>query len=181
VAHIIRPKRPRRYPDPYIEPIFGSRGPCALCSTYANLTEDHIPPEAVGNDGSWVAHSYLTSAAADKQLIFGREFRGGIRFRTLCAECNNRLGAREDKALVDFFERVVKLVNSPLILNGIMRVSGTVLSMEKQSREFDLSAIKPEMLKNSLRTYCSKNPQSEFFEAVDQLLFSLPTIPTKPD
>lgn len=123
MTQIIKPKRPRRYPDPYITPIYGTHGPCALCRTYANLTEDHIPPETLGNDGSWIAHSYLTSAAGDKELIFGREFRGGIRFRTLCRDCNNGLGGREDKALADFFQRVLKLLNSPLILNPIMRVS----------------------------------------------------------
>ena len=123
MADIIKPGRPRRYPDPYIKPIFGTHGPCALCRTYANLTEDHIPPEAVGNNGSWIARSYLTNAAGNKELIFGREFRGGIRFRTLCTECNSGLGGREDKALVQFFDRVLKLVNSPLILNPIMRVS----------------------------------------------------------
>jgi hypothetical protein len=122
VASIIMPKRPRRYPDRYITPISGSHGPCALCRTYANLTEDHIPPEAVGNSGNWIARSYLANAAGDKELLFGREFRGGIRFRTLCAECNNGLGGREDKALADFFERVLKRVDSPLILNQIMRI-----------------------------------------------------------
>lgn len=120
---IITPLRPRRYPDPYITPVFGTRGPCALCRTYADLTEDHIPPEALGNDGRWIARSYLTSATGDKDLIFGRQSRGGIRFRTLCKECNNGLGGREDKALLDFFERTSKLTNSPLILSPLMRIS----------------------------------------------------------
>jgi hypothetical protein len=123
VTNIIKPERRRRYPDPYITPVSGARGPCALCRTYADLTEDHIPPESLGNGGRWVARSYLTTASADKELIFGREFRSGIRFRTLCKECNNGLGGREDKALADFFERVSKLINSPLILNNVMRVT----------------------------------------------------------
>jgi hypothetical protein len=122
MSQIIKPERRRRYPDPYITPIFGTRGNCALCRNYSDLTEDHIPPGAVGNDGRWIAHSYLTTASADKELIFGREFRSGIRFRTICADCNNKLGGREDKALTNFFEKTSKLLNSPLILTSTMRI-----------------------------------------------------------
>ena len=122
MPQIIKPDRRRRYPDPYIAPIFGTRGNCALCRSYGDLTEDHIPPGAVGNDGRWVAHSYHTAAGANRELIFGREFRSGIRFKTICAECNNKLGGREDKALVNFFERTLKLLNSPLILTSTMRI-----------------------------------------------------------
>jgi hypothetical protein len=54
-------------------------------------------------------------------------------------------------------------------------ISGTVTSMPKGKREFDVSALHPEMMKSFLSTYCTKKPESEFLEAVDQLLFSLPT------
>jgi hypothetical protein len=56
-------------------------------------------------------------------------------------------------------------------------ISGTVLSMPKQKREFDLSALKPDMVRNSLRVFCTEKPSSEFSDAVDHLLFSLPTRP----
>jgi hypothetical protein len=121
---IIRPPKPRRWPDPFIEPIYGKRGPCALCGYYSNLTENHVPPEAVGNFDRWNAQSFLTaSAAVNRDLYFGRRFSGGLRFRTICAECNNRLGGTRDKAIIAFFNEVRKLVESRLILRSIIHVS----------------------------------------------------------
>jgi hypothetical protein len=86
------------------------------------LTENHVPPEAVGNHNQWIARSYLAASTANQDLVYGRKFRGGVRFRTLCQDCNNGLGGREDKAIVDFFSRVRKLVESPIILSPIIRV-----------------------------------------------------------
>jgi hypothetical protein len=86
------------------------------------LTENHIPPQAVGNFDHWNAQSYLTVSAADRELFYGRRFNGGLRFKTLCAECNNGLGGKEDKAIINFFERVRKLLNSRVILLSRMQV-----------------------------------------------------------
>jgi hypothetical protein len=86
------------------------------------LTENHIPPEAVGNDGFWIGRSYLTAVSEGKEMFRGRAFKGGLRFRTLCHDCNTGLGGREDKAIIDFFDRVRKLVESRIITSPIVRV-----------------------------------------------------------
>ena len=122
MVEIIRPQKPRRFPDPYISPIFGSRGPCALCRQQSDLTENHVPPASVGNDDHWLAQSYMTASTADKELYFGRLFRGGVRFRTLCRDCNSRLGGKEDKVIADLYGRVRKLVESQLRLPPIAQV-----------------------------------------------------------
>lgn len=119
---IIRPPKLRKYPDPFIAPIFGRRGPCALCQNYSQLTENHVPPEGVGNFDQWIAQSYMTTVTANPDMYFGRQFPGGIRFRTLCQTCNNSLGGSEDRALIDFYDRVRKLLATPLNLPGLMRV-----------------------------------------------------------
>ena len=119
---IIRLPRPRREPDPYLTPITGTRGPCALCGNYSDLTQNHVPPEGVGNVDTWIAQSYLTGARANPDLYRGRQFRGGIRFRTLCRDCNNSLGRSEDRALISFYSQVRRLLASPLTLPRVMRV-----------------------------------------------------------
>lgn len=81
-----------------------------------------MPPSGVGNTDRWIAYSYLTESAADKDLTYGRSFRGGVRFRTLCRSCNNGIGGKEDKAIIDFFDRVRKLIHSPLLLSPIVRI-----------------------------------------------------------
>lgn len=116
MSSIILPEKLRKYPDPFIRTVHGINGPCALCTQYSKLTENHVPPEAVGNHDAWLAQSYMTTMTADQELLFGRRFSRGIRFRTLCEECNNALGNSEDRALVDFYRRIQKLVDSPLRL-----------------------------------------------------------------
>ncbi len=100
----------------------GTHGPCALCGHYAKLTDDHVPPEGAGNFDGWRGLSYMTTISGNDEDIGRRRFPSGIRFKTLCADCNNRLGGREDRALVDFYNRVRKIVESPLLLSPIMRV-----------------------------------------------------------
>jgi hypothetical protein len=120
---IIKPPKTRRWPDTFIQPIHGTHGPCALCGYYSKLTDDHIPPESVGNFDRWNARSYLAASAANQDLLFGRRFNGGVRFRTLCADCNNGLGGKEDKTIAAFFESVKKLVESPIILTSTIKVT----------------------------------------------------------
>lgn len=123
LSALILPSRKRLYPDPFIKPVHGTRGPCALCGHYSDLTENHVPPESVGNFDRWNAKSYMTSSTANPDLIFSRRFPNGLLFRTLCRDCNSRLGGKEDKAIGDFFDRVRKLIESPIIIDGHVRIT----------------------------------------------------------
>lgn len=120
---IILPEKPRRYHDPWIAPAFGKRGPCALCKNTEDLTENHVPPESVGNFDRWHAKSWMTSVTANRDLILGRSFRNGLKFRTLCASCNNGLGGREDKAIGHFFDSVRKIIESPIAIQSTIRIA----------------------------------------------------------
>ena len=116
---IIIPKEKPRVADPFISHVGGEWGRCALCREYSKLTEEHIPPQSVGNTDEWIAQSYLTKVSAENQEMYhGRQFRGGFRLKTLCGDCNSRLGGREDKALADFFYEVKKLVEAPLLVGS---------------------------------------------------------------
>jgi phage/plasmid-associated DNA primase len=48
---------------------------------------------------------------------------------------------------------------------------------ETEKTEFDLPTIKPGGMQRWLRKYCAEHPKAESYEAVDQLMFSLPTKP----
>lgn len=82
-----------------------------------------MPPAVTGNVDRILARSYMTTSLADQEMYFGRRFSGGLRFRTLCAECNNGLGGKEDKAIGSFFTEVRKLLESSLLLTPIVKVS----------------------------------------------------------
>lgn len=64
----------------------------------------------------------MSASTANQDLVLGRQFRSGLKFRTLCKSCNNGLGGREDKAIADFFARVRNIAESPLILSELIRV-----------------------------------------------------------
>jgi hypothetical protein len=56
-------------------------------------------------------------------------------------------------------------------------VSGTIFTLPKTKMNFDLSAIKPNLMKQFLTAYCSQHPEAEYFEAVNKYLSSLPLKP----
>jgi hypothetical protein len=70
-----------------------------------------------------MARSYMTAVTANRDLYFGRRFQNGVKFRTLCADCNNSLGGREDKAIGNFFDSVRRVVESPIVVTPTMKIT----------------------------------------------------------
>jgi hypothetical protein len=108
-------ERKRKFHDPHIAPIGGTRGPCVLCKSYSDLTVSHTPPKSVGNDRDLLGNSYLASASLEGAGLLKRRFKNGISFRTLCGDCNSRLGGCEDKILEKFFDDARKILSSNVI------------------------------------------------------------------
>jgi hypothetical protein len=92
--------------DQQIAPIHGSRGACALCKKYEDLTQSHIFPRAVGNNVLFKAYGYGTTSTGQSEKLAARRFPSGVSFRTLCRDCNSKLGGSEDKEIVSFFAKV---------------------------------------------------------------------------
>ena len=73
---------------------------CTICQQHSTLIWDHVPPK-----GSWVFGKTKVSMrpslnlAGDPKL---RESQNGLKFRTLCRECNNLLGTKYDPEIMDF-------------------------------------------------------------------------------
>lgn len=85
---------------------------CNLCQNkFSKLSEDHVPPK------SWMAprrvkiESYPEGSAED--IFRSTTSHNGLKFKTLCSDCNNILGARYDKALKNFTESITQVVQSP--------------------------------------------------------------------
>lgn len=79
-------------------------GQCNICGSIGKLTEDHTPPKGVVRVGQLellhIAHAL--SAPPEQPLGRTKRFQNGVKFRTLCAQCNNNLGAHSDPALIEF-------------------------------------------------------------------------------
>lgn len=83
---------------------------CNICSKVLPLTEDHVPPKCCSNKGNIRFYSLF-----DKNLFPNKkpkQAQNGIKFKTICAQCNNeRLGHELDPALGEFQEHVIEQVS----------------------------------------------------------------------
>lgn len=96
-------------------------GPCNICGIDGPLTEDHTPPKGC------VRPTAMELQHVTHRLDAGKAIKSkapdGVKYRTLCARCNNALlGGRYDPALIDFTNRVSDLLASNLMLPTTMGV-----------------------------------------------------------
>ncbi len=74
---------------------------CNICSKQRKLTDDHVPPQVCGNHGTVAASASIFNYYIGANIREGG--RNGIKFRTICEECNNtKLGSECDPALGQF-------------------------------------------------------------------------------
>jgi len=91
-------------------------GSCRLCGKLSTLTWDHVPPKACGNAMPTEIQSFADtlSRQPDKRVQLSQN---GLKYRTLCSDCNNRiLGKNLDVALSDFLRGVISIVESAIHL-----------------------------------------------------------------
>jgi len=98
-------------------------GRCNICGDERPLTEDHTPPKSCG-----LVNQMELQSLHDKVVASGerwhqpRRFQAGVSFRSLCARCNNLLGAQYDPALADLCRQVRDLANTTLYLGPAVSV-----------------------------------------------------------
>lgn len=84
------------------------RGICSICKSDGHLSEDHIPPKSCGNTGKVYYYSFAPNS---HNFYKKRISQNGIKFRTICSQCNSKLGALYDKELTLFRECVINSIN----------------------------------------------------------------------
>lgn len=97
-------------------------GICNICGAVGPLTEDHTPPKGCVRPTAMELQHVTHRLDAEKAIK--TKAHDGVKYRTLCARCNNSLlGGRYDPALIDFVNRVSGLLASDLILPKTMAVA----------------------------------------------------------
>lgn len=97
-------------------------GQCNICGDIGPLTEDHTPPKGCARPTSMELQHVTARVDAAKAIKL--KANDGVKYRTLCARCNNLLlGARYDPALIDFVNRVSAYLSSDIALPPTMTVS----------------------------------------------------------
>lgn len=91
-----------------IKPVYvnidrGRVGKCNICLEEKELTWEHIIPEAATFYNELVLFS-VNQILNKKAIEFKPRFsQNGIKLRTVCGECNNRIGSLFDTSLIKFF------------------------------------------------------------------------------
>ena len=85
---------------------------CNLCQkTVKKLSDDHVPPKGGYPISQVIIQSYPEGTKEDTFRL--HHSSNGLKFKTICSECNNLLGAKFDEALNEFVNNVAKIASSP--------------------------------------------------------------------
>jgi hypothetical protein len=92
-------------------------GVCNICGCNAHLTDDHIPPKGLLKPTQVEMLSLCESLYLEKFKKSRRFSQNGLKFKTLCANCNNNLlGSQSDPSLISFANEAKNLLKSSLCL-----------------------------------------------------------------
>jgi|Deesub1362A_J573_1020465.scaffolds.fasta_scaffold00268_45 hypothetical protein len=96
-------------------------GPCNICKQHAELTWDHVPPkggiELTAMEIENILHLFTKKPGERKTTVF----QNGVKFRTICAKCNNEfLGRKYDPVINEFAISVGKYLKSLLTLPNVL-------------------------------------------------------------
>lgn len=83
---------------------------CNICGKYGRLTWDHVPPKACDN---YDLVKYGTFFDIQDEDPFYSISQNGIKYRSICSNCNNKLlGSNYDIELINFTNTVASLLDS---------------------------------------------------------------------
>ena len=89
---------------------------CNLCREEKALSWDHVPPKGGIELGPVEMETVFEVLAGDREKPRLRESQNGVKYRTLCKECNEYLGVEYDPVMNDFAISVGRYLNSGLAL-----------------------------------------------------------------
>jgi hypothetical protein len=98
-------------------------GACNICGEVGPLTEDHTPPKGCVRPTE-VELLHITYALSASEPKVKRSFsQNGVKYRTLCGRCNNKLlGHTYDPYLTAFANGTAALLQSSLYLPSLLAV-----------------------------------------------------------
>lgn len=92
-------------------------GQCGICGVLTKLTVDHIPPKGAARLTQTEMMHLVHVLAAERPAKGSRFSQNGVKFRSLCAQCNNeRLGRDTDPDLIAFSHQIHTLLTSQIVL-----------------------------------------------------------------
>lgn len=102
-------------------------GVCNICGEDGPLTQDHTPPKGAVDIRPVKLKSIVGNLAdGEPNLPSSRILQNGIRYRSLCSNCNNNiLGAKYDQSYIDFVKAVRAYANTSIEIPNPVRIDST--------------------------------------------------------
>ena len=93
------------------------RSRCNICGQRRMLTWDHVPPRRCQDRTAVELQTAFQNLVSGKKNYSYSISQNGVKYRTLCRECNNDLlGARLDPHLVRFSDEIASAITSRLTM-----------------------------------------------------------------
>ncbi len=133
-------------------------GPCNICKKKSKLTWDHVPPQGGIELKPVEIENVLNRMVADEKDRAYTISQNGVRFRTICADCNNSwLGTKYDPRLNDFSLTIGKLVQGKIPLPPVIHVQAWPVAIMRAILGHLLAA------KTNIDSVTSDNKIRDFF------------------
>lgn len=98
-------------------------GICNICGELGPLTEDHTPPKGCVRPTALQIQHLMDALSAEHAVRRKSSSNNGVRFKSLCARCNNaKLGGEYDPALISFTSDVARYATSRIALPPTIQV-----------------------------------------------------------
>ena len=95
---------------------------CNICLESKHLTWDHVPPKCCSNDQNVEIASFFDKMKGNNSTERPKIFQNGMKYRTICGDCNSLLGSKYDDELNKLVKALTRLVNSSLIIPPIIKL-----------------------------------------------------------
>ena len=139
---------------------FQTRGPqfgiCSACGNSGKLSEDHTPPKSVPRIGQAALMRLAEAINATTLPSTSRHFQNGVKFRSLCENCNSvKLGGEYDPHLVGLTKTIDLHLQRSLLtpfradanVNRVLRsIAGHLLAQK-------IEAFRTNVLRDVLSTF----------------------------
>jgi hypothetical protein len=80
-----------------------TEGQCFVCGEFGPLSDEHVPPKRAFNDRPFVTLSFNKGLQLGPEgMPEGPKRQGGVRFPSLCKQCNNDFGGWYARAFVEW-------------------------------------------------------------------------------
>ena len=93
---------------------------CNICGQISKMTWDHVPPKSSGNN--FMVRVNTLFKGLPTETNYQRNFQSGIKFRSLCQNCNGNILSVYDKAYINLIDNVKELLNSSIVLPDIVQI-----------------------------------------------------------